>query len=71
VLGSCALAGLVALGAAVGSKHYMRLVVLSLVGFLVPMLIFTNVHIVHNYYQYANGLFLLAAVSFGLTNLAY
>ena len=71
VLGSCALVGLVVLGAAVGSKHYMRLVVLSLAGFLVPMLVFTNLHIVHDYYQYANGVFLLAAVSFGLANLAY
>jgi hypothetical protein len=71
VLGSCALAGLATLAAAIGSKRYMRLVVLSIGGFLAPMLVFTNLHIVHNYYQYANGLFLLAAVSFGLAGIAY
>jgi len=36
--------------------------VLALVGaFLLPLLVFTNVHIVHNYYQVANGIFLVMA----------
>lgn len=35
---------------------------LCVLGYLVPFLVFTNLHIVHNYYQAANAIFLLAAV---------
>lgn len=31
--------------------------------FLLPMLVFTNLHLVHNYYQTANAIFLLAAAA--------
>jgi hypothetical protein len=44
--------------------------VLAAVGFLVPFLVFTNLHVVHGYYQYANGLFALACVGIGLGSLA-
>jgi hypothetical protein len=33
------------------------------------LMTFTNLHIVHNYYQYANGIFLVAAMGFGLLGL--
>jgi hypothetical protein len=33
------------------------------VAFLAPFAVFTNLHIVHNYYQVANGVFLIAAVA--------
>lgn len=39
------------------------------VAFAIPPLIFTNVHIVHNYYPYANGLFLLGAAAFLIADL--
>jgi hypothetical protein len=39
------------------------------VAFMVPLLLFTNVHIVHNYYQVANGVFLIMAVSIALGTL--
>lgn len=35
---------------------------LALVLYLIPYLVFTNLHWIHNYYQYANALFLLSAV---------
>ncbi|MDB5415465.1 MAG: hypothetical protein JWR10_3800 [Rubritepida sp.] len=42
---------------------------ICLLGFLVPILVFTNLHIVHNYYQYANGAFLLVALAIALGSL--
>lgn len=45
------------------SKTKSRAIILiSLSIFLAPFLIFTNLHIVHNYYQYANLLFYIIAV---------
>ena len=41
-------------------------VAVSLLAFVAVILAFTNLHIVHNYYQYANGVFLIAAVGFAL-----
>jgi hypothetical protein len=38
--------------------------------FLLPFLVFTNLHIVHNYYQYANALFLVTAVALSLWQLS-
>ena len=35
-----------------------------------PFLVFTNLHIVHNYYQYANGIFALAVVGIGVASIA-
>jgi len=42
---------------------------ISIGGFLSAFLIFTNLHLVHNYYAYSNGIFLLAAVSWGIVGL--
>ena len=39
-------------------------------GFTFPLLAFTNLHMVHNYYQYANSIFLVAAVGFGVASIA-
>ena len=38
-------------------------------GFLSAFLIFTNLHLVHNYYAYSNGIFLIAAVSWVIVGL--
>jgi hypothetical protein len=37
--------------------------------FLIPFLLFTNLHEVHRYYQYANGVFLIILVGLAITNL--
>lgn len=42
-------------------KNFPLLVAL-IVLFLLPLLVFTNLHIVHNYYQYANGFWLIFAL---------
>ncbi|MEO7932887.1 MAG: hypothetical protein ABIT76_06995 [Chthoniobacterales bacterium] len=44
-----------------------RLLIGSLLGlFLLPFLLFTNLHVVHNYYQYSNAIFLVAALGVAL-----
>jgi len=48
---------------------YRKLALASLILYVFPMLVFTNLHIVHNYYQCANGIFLIASVSFCLLSL--
>jgi hypothetical protein len=32
-----------------------------------PFMIFTNLHIIHNYYQYANSIFLVLAIGYGIS----
>jgi len=39
---------------------------LCLLGYLLAFLVFTNLHVVHNYYQAANAIFLLAAVGLAI-----
>ena len=55
-------------GAVVNRKSFLP-VAACLSAFLAPFLVFTNLHMVHDYYQYSVGLFLLAAVGLGLTGL--
>lgn len=44
------------------TRSQSTLLALSLVSFLLPMMLFTNLHFVHNYYQTANAVFLIAAI---------
>jgi hypothetical protein len=55
---------LVLVGGAIAAGTRTRIVAGVLVGlFLLPFLMFTNLHIVHNYYQTANALWLVAALA--------
>lgn len=51
-----------------GRREMARFYAASLACFLLPMLVFTNLHMVHNYYQVANAVFLVvfcaAAIEF-------
>jgi hypothetical protein len=49
--------------------QYRELAITSLFLFLFPILTFANLHIIHGYYQYANGIFLVSAIGFCLLNL--
>src|SRR5262249_55745972 len=51
------------------ARHRITLFLMSIVGFLLPFLIFTNLHVVHDHYAYANGVFLIAAVSWCVVGL--
>jgi len=57
------LAGVFALLAPRGNRGF-ALAMVAL--YLAPFLVFANVHIVHNYYQYANGIFLVVLLACGL-----
>jgi hypothetical protein len=46
------------------------LVVALLTAFMLPFVALTNLHLVHNYYQYANSVFLILAISAALLRLA-
>jgi hypothetical protein len=59
-----------ALGASLITRKNGLATLLSVTAFFVPFLVFTNLHIVHSYYQNANAMFALAAVGFGLGALA-
>jgi hypothetical protein len=57
------------IAAGLTSRRYAAPILLSAVAFLTPLLLFTNVHLVHNYYQTANALFALGAVGFSIAAL--
>jgi hypothetical protein len=46
-----------------------KLYIASLSVFIAVILVFTNLHVVHNYYAYANGIFVIAAIGFGILGL--
>jgi hypothetical protein len=52
----------------VNSSHTLLAIVCAVL-FVVPIVLFTNLHIVHDYYQAANAVFLVAAVAFLLSEL--
>jgi hypothetical protein len=51
------------------AKKYRAFSILSTAVFIIVWMTFTNLHFVHSYYQYANGLFLIAALGFGIAGL--
>ncbi|RMA66229.1 glycosyltransferase family 39 protein [Ulvibacter antarcticus] len=52
----------------VGGKN-RKLILVCLLLFVLPILIFTNLHVVHNYYQTACACFLLAALAIGIAEI--
>jgi len=48
------------MGLALARRRRLRYAI-SLAAFLLPFLAFTNLHVIHNYYAYGSGLFLLVA----------
>lgn len=48
------------------SRKSLALSILALIGFLTSIIVFTNLHMVHTYYQVANGLFLIGAIGIAL-----
>ena len=66
ILGRFVFISLIVLGATLTSRRTFAAAVVALIGFAIPFLVFTNLHIVHNYYQNANAIFLIAAVGLGI-----
>lgn len=63
VMSRWVLFGLALVSLAVLRGRAIWLFLATLAMFLAPFLIFTNLHMIHNYYQTANAIFLLAAVA--------
>ena len=72
-VGTAISGGSVAGGAAAAapqSRRHAILMITTLIGFLLPFVLFTNLHFIHDYYQNSNALFVLAAVAIGLACIA-
>lgn len=70
IFGYAVLLAGVAAAAALQSRRYAGLMLAALAGFLLPFLLFTNLHFVHSYYQNANALLALIAVALGIAAIA-
>jgi hypothetical protein len=66
VAGYFAAVAVMVLGATLTTRRTLLAAAIAGAGFVLPFVIFTNLHIVHNYYQNANAIFLIAAVGLGL-----
>jgi hypothetical protein len=66
---SLVIAGLV-YWAALASTRYVALLAAASGAFLITILVFTNLHLKHDYYQYSNSVFAIAAVAFSVTCIA-
>lgn len=65
-IGSISCLFIIAVGIVVGNNNQKGFIVFLLLLFVAPILIFTNLHIVHDYYQYANSFWLVLCLSFSL-----
>lgn len=63
------MAGYVLLGEGIFSGRYRAAILASSLAFLAPLLIFTNLHFIHRYYQVANAIFLLGAVGLSIASM--
>jgi hypothetical protein len=66
IFGNGLMVALVALGALLTSRRHLVIGLAAVAAFLVPFLVFTNLHIIHGYYQYANAIFAIAAVGLAI-----
>jgi hypothetical protein len=66
--GYAAIPALALVAATLLSRKSVYAVLAALVAFLVPFLVFTNLHIVHSYYQTANAVFIIAAAGLAIAN---
>ena len=66
VFGYAALPAVALIAASFMRRQYACAALAAVMAFLIPFLVFANLHIVHNYYQTANAIFIVAAVGFGI-----
>jgi hypothetical protein len=64
--GYAAVPAVALIGATLSRREYAYPALAATLAFLVPFLVFTNLHVVHSYYQTANAIFIIAAVGLGL-----
>ena len=64
--GYAAVPAVALIGATLLRRDYAYPALAAVLAFLVPFFVFTNLHVVHSYYQTANAIFIIAAVGLGL-----
>jgi hypothetical protein len=69
ILGSILWIAVPVAGIMIADRRTAFFIAVGIFGFLVPFMLFTNLHVQHNYYQYANALFLLLAVGLAVVSL--
>jgi len=52
------------------SRRYTIPILAAVLAFMIPFLLFTNLHFIHNYYQNANAIFALAALGIAIAAIA-
>ena len=67
--GYAAIPAVALIGVSLLSRRYVYAVLAAVAAFLVPFLVFTNLHIVHFYYQTANAILIVAAAGLALASL--
>jgi hypothetical protein len=70
IFGSTATAALAIVGIGLLSRDYVVPILVAALAFMIPFFMFTNLHIVHNFYQYANAIFALAALGIAIAAIA-
>ena len=65
-IGSISCLFVIALGILFGDNKQRGAIICLLSLFIAPILIFTNLHIVHDYYQYANSFWLILSLAFAI-----
>ena len=68
--GYAAIPAVAIIGATLLRRDYAYAAAGALLGFFVPFFVFTNLHIVHFYYQTANAIFIVAAAGLGVASVA-
>jgi hypothetical protein len=64
--GYAAVPAVALIGATLLRPEFAYAALAAVLAFIVPFLVFTNLHIVHTYYQTANAIFIVAAAGLGL-----
>ncbi|MBV8753935.1 MAG: phospholipid carrier-dependent glycosyltransferase [Hyphomicrobiales bacterium] len=64
--GYAAIPAVVLIGASFLRRQYFYAALVAILAFMVPFLVFTNLHIQHSYYQTANAIFIIAAAGLGV-----
>ena len=64
--GYAAVPAVALIGATLLRREYAYPALAAVLAFLVPFFVFTNLHVVHSYYQTANAIFIIAAVGLGV-----
>jgi hypothetical protein len=70
IFGIAAAAALAIIGVALVSLRYTSAILAAALAFMVPLLVFSNLHLIHNYYQTANAIFALAALGIAIAAIA-